>query len=102
MPCIGLAAENIEATSNGLMIQVGILKSININNISGTGSAAVGDVVYVNAARSLGNLMLTRSKPTGTSLIQNVGIITKTGANGDIQVTATGRTNDLPNLIYLI
>jgi hypothetical protein len=98
MPCIGLAAENIEATSNGLMIQVGILKSININNISGTGSAAVGDVVYVNAARSLGNLMLTRSKPTGTSLIQNVGIITKTGANGDIQVTATGRTNDLPNL----
>ena len=98
MPCIGLAAENIESTSSGLMIQVGILKSINTNNISGTGSAAVGDVVYVNAARSPGDLMLTRNKPTGTSLIQNVGIITKTGAQGSIQVTATGRTNDLPNL----
>ena len=98
MPCIGLAAENIEGTGSGLMIQVGILKSINTNNISGTGSAAVGDVVYVNAARSPGDLMLTRNKPTGTSLIQNVGIITKTGAQGSIQVTATGRTNDLPNL----
>ena len=98
MPCIGLAAENIEGTGSGLMIQVGILKSINTNNISGTGSAAVGDVVYVNAARSPGDLMLTRNKPAGTSLIQNVGIITKTGAQGSIQVTATGRTNDLPNL----
>lgn len=98
MPCIGLAAEDIPATSNGLMIQVGMLKSININTILGTGTAAVGDIVYVAAASTPGNLLLTRDKPTGTSLIQNVGIITKTGANGDIQVTAIGRTNDLPNL----
>ena len=98
MPCIGLAAENIEATSNGLMIQVGMLKEVNINTIQGTGAAAVGDIVYVSAAAAPGTLLLTRDKPLSTALIQNVGIITKTGANGDIQVTATGRTNDLPNL----
>ncbi len=98
MPCIGLAAEDIPATSNGLMIQVGMLKSININTIAGTGAAAVGDVVYVAGALLPGSLLLTRNKPNGVDLIQNVGIITKTGANGDIQVTAIGRTNDLPNL----
>lgn len=98
MPCIGLAAEDIPATSNGLMIQVGMLKGININTVLGTGAAAVGDIVYVAAASTPGNLLLTRDKQTGSNLIQNVGIITKTGANGDIQVTAIGRTNDLPNL----
>ena len=98
MPCIGLAAEDIAATSNGLMIQVGMLKEVNINTIQGAGSAAVGDIVYVSAAAAPGTLLLTRDKPLLTALIQNIGIITKTGANGDIQVTATGRTNDLPNL----
>ena len=98
MPCIGLAAEDIPATSNGLMIQVGMLKEVNINTIQGSGPAAVGDIVYVSAAATPGNLLLTRDKPGQTFLIQNIGIITKTGANGDIQVTATGRTNDLPNL----
>lgn len=98
MPCIGLAAEDIPATSNGLMIQVGMLKNININTVLGTGAAAVGDIVYVAGSSTPGNLLLTRDKPTGSNLIQNVGIITKTGANGNIQVTAIGRTNDLPNL----
>ena len=98
MPCIGIAYENIEGTSSGLMIQVGVLKSINTNTISGTGSVSVGDVVYVAGARSPGELMLTRDKPIGVNLIQNIGVITKTGAQGSIQVTAIGRTNDLPNL----
>tara|TARA_R110002126_G_scaffold285274_2_gene435485 strand:+ start:2114 stop:3757 length:1644 start_codon:yes stop_codon:yes gene_type:complete len=98
MPCIGLASENIEGTSSGLMIQVGVLKSINTNTIAGTGSVSVGDVVYVAGARSPGELMLTRDKPIGVNLIQNIGVITKTGAQGSIQVTAIGRTNDLPNL----
>ena len=98
MPCIGLAAEDIAATSNGLMIQVGMLKEVNINTIQGAGSAAVGDIVYVSATAVPGTLLLTRDKPSSTALIQNIGIISKTGANGDIQVTAIGRTNDLPNL----
>lgn len=98
MPCIGVAAEDIPATSNGLIIQVGMLKNININTVLGTGAAAVGDIVYVAAASTPGNLLLTRDKPTGSNLIQSVGIITKTGATGDIQVTAIGRTNDLPNI----
>ena len=80
------------------MIQVGMLKEVNINTIQGARSAAVGDIVYVSAAAAPGTLLLTRDKPLSTALIQNIGIITKTGANGDIQVTATGRTNDLPNL----
>jgi hypothetical protein len=75
-----------------------MLKNININTVLGTGAAAVGDIVYVAAASTPGNLLLTRDKPTGSNLIQNVGIITKTGANGDIQVTAIGRINDLPNI----
>ena len=70
MPCIGLAAEDIAATSNGLMIQVGMLKEVNINTIQGTGAAAVGDIVYVSAAAAPGTLLLTRDKPLSTALIQ--------------------------------
>ena len=75
-----------------------MLKEVNINTIQGAGSAAVGDIVYVSATAVPGTLLLTRDKPSSTALIQNIGIISKTGANGDIQVTAIGRTNDLPNL----
>lgn len=94
MPVVGLALANYSA-GEGKMIVTGILDDIDtsITNIPG---GTLGNVVYVDNFGVDNNL--TGTKPTGTDLIQNVGIITKSGANGSIQVTCTGRTNDLPNL----
>ena len=57
----------------------------------------IGQPVYVGNSGSTGDT-LTGIKPTGTDVIQNVAIINKTGANGSLQVSCIGRTNDLPNL----
>ena len=43
------------------------------------------------------NTNLQNTKPIGDAKIQNIGIVAKPGANGSIQVSCIGRTNDLPN-----
>ena len=97
MPCIGLAeAEmNTTDTKDNFAITQGVYNT----NISGFTGLAVGDTLYVDTSGSAPHL--TKTKPTGeSSLIQNVGIVLKT--NGSIcqglQVSAIGRTNDVPNL----
>ena len=97
MPCIGLAevAMNTTSTKDNFAITQGIYNT----NIAGFTSLSDGDILYINTSGSAP--YLTKTKPTGeSSLIQNIGIVLKT--NGTIcqalQVSAIGRTNDVPNL----
>ena len=94
MPVVGLALANYSA-GEGKMIVTGILDDVDTSNTNIPGGT-LGNVIYVDNSGVDNNL--TGTKPTGTDLIQNVGIITKSGANGSIQVSCIGRINDLPNL----
>jgi len=94
MPVVGLALGNYSA-GEGKMIVTGVLDNVDTSNTNIPGGV-LGKVVYVDSSGVDNNL--TGTKPTGTDLIQNVGIIIKSGANGAIQVACIGRTNDLPNL----
>ena len=95
MPAIGIAETELTtngATKDGYAIMTGTYNT----NISGFTGLSEGDILYVS--NSGGGL--SQTKPTGTYLIQNVGIVLKT--NGTIlqgfQVSCIGRTNDVPNL----
>ena len=97
MPCIGIAEAEMNTTST--KDNFAITQGVYNTNISGFTGLAVGDTLYVDTSGSAP--YLTKTKPTGeSSLIQNVGIVLKT--NGSIcqglQVSAIGRTNDVPNL----
>ena len=93
MPCVGVAANDIEQDAVGEMIVVGVLDGIATNNLQG--SPDVGDVVYVRVGGGFTGL-----KPDQGNLIQNIGIILNSaGAGaGSIQISATGRSNDIPNI----
>jgi len=91
MPASGLVYEDIPNGQNGKIILIGLLEAVSVS-ISGT--PAVGDVVYVSTGGTL-----TVDRPVAfDEEVQNVGIISRTAGQTDIQVTCTGRTNDLPNL----
>ena len=88
MPAIGLALADINAGASGNAIISG--KIIGINT---TGFTA-GNNVYVGI-----NGGLTATKPTGSALIQNIGVVGKVdAADGELVVLGSGRSNDLPNL----
>ena len=91
-PVVGLALADY-SSGEGKMIVTGILDDFNTNNIT---NPVIGRPVYVDNSGTTENL--TGTKPTGTDVIQNVAIVNKTGANGSLQVSCIGRTNDLPNL----
>jgi hypothetical protein len=95
MPCAGITNEDIDDGDSGVIILSGILEGFNTNTIPG--SPLEGDVIYVAPGGGL-----TGTKPTGTNLIQNVGIVTRSAGSGSgrIQVSCIARTNDLPNLPY--
>ena len=97
MPAIGITNTELTTTGDtkdGLITLVGVYNT----NISGFTGLSENDIVYVASGGGL-----TTSKPAGTNLIQNVGIILKT--NGAIiqglAVTCIGRTNDIPNSLQL-
>ena len=97
MPAIGLMAdEDIPGTDSKVIVNGDL--EINETLIAGTGG--VGDIVYAiryNAVTS--PLGLTYDRPVASNeLVQNVGVVTKTGANGSMHVSSTQRSNDLPNL----
>lgn len=90
MPASGLAYEDIPGGVGqaGQMIIAGQLEGID------TAAIPVGGVAYVNAGGGFAN------RPSGVAnAVQNIGIVTKSGGgvSGIMQVTATGRSNDLPN-----
>jgi hypothetical protein len=94
MPAIGIAETTLNTTStqDGYAIMSGVFNT----NVSGFTGLSEGDILYVS--NSGGGL--SQTKPTGTYLIQNIGIVLKT--NGTIlqgfQVSCIGRTNDIPNI----
>ena len=88
MPAIGLALTDINASATGNAIISGKIVGVD------TSTKAAGEPVYVGQ-----NGSLTGTKPTGSALIQNIGIVGKVDASdGEIVVMGAGRTNDLPNL----
>jgi len=94
MPAIGIAETELTTTASGkdgFSIMTGTYNT----NLSGFTGLEENDVLYVDAGGGL-----TKDKPTGTNLIQNVGVVLKT--NGTIcqglKVSCIGRTNDVPNL----
>jgi hypothetical protein len=90
MPAIALADTAYSMNDNGTAISIGSLADIDLSTLSPAPS--VGDVLYIKAGGGL-----TKTTPTGTELIQNVGIVSRTGVTGAIEVTAIGRSNALPN-----
>jgi len=94
MPCVGLAQENLTQGATGEMMVVGLMDQVNVNAIPSSGSnPLVNDVIYVASGGGL-----TSIKPIGTNLIQNIAIVVNASAQGTLQITTIGRTNDLPNL----
>ena len=94
MPAVGLASDDISNGATGTMHIVGLLEGTRNNDIpSTTPNPVTNDIIYVANGGGL-----TSIKPTGTSLIQNVAIVVKTGNSGSLQITAIGRSNDVPNI----
>ena len=88
MPAYGVALEDYANNATGLMIAVGDFNDFDTSGYS------VGDTLYVAVGGGMTNV-----KPTGTALIQNMGIVSRSNANnGDVEIVAIGRTNDVPNL----
>lgn len=94
MPCVGLAQSNVEINATGSMMVVGVLDQIDVNAIPSSGpNPLVNDIIYVASGGGL-----TSIKPQGTNLIQNIAIVLNASAQGTLQITAIGRSNDLPNI----
>jgi hypothetical protein len=88
MPAIGLLEETLGINATGRAVIGGRLKNVD------TSTLVAGQSVYVNGAG-----VLTTNKPTGSDLIQAIGVAGKIDASeGEIIVQGAGRTNDLPNI----
>ena len=90
MPAIGITNETIGANGVGNIVISGKIIGIDTAN----DGLIAGSPIYVN-----GSGVISASKPTGSDLIQNIGVCGKVNAvDGEIIVMGAGRTNDLPNL----
>ena len=88
MPAIGVLNQEITNNASGECYIAGRLENINTSNL------VAGAAVYVN-----NNGGLTSTKPTGSSLIQNIGIAAKINATeGELVIQGSGRSNDVPNI----
>jgi hypothetical protein len=88
MPATFILNETLADEAEGEALAAGFIQGVN------TSGFEVGQVVYVGA-----NGGYTGIKPTGSNLIQNLGIVTKIDAtNGSGYILGTGRSNDVPNL----
>jgi hypothetical protein len=87
MPATYILAQDLDDEEEGLGIAIGAIQGIDTTGLT------AGDSVYVGA-----NGGFTQTKPTGSNLIQNLGIVTKVGVNGGGVVLGAGRSNDVPNI----
>lgn len=88
MPCTYVLNEEIANNAQGIAILTGTIEGVD------TSAFSAGDVIYVAVGGGFTNV-----KPTGTNLIQNLGVVTKSNAStGSGIVYGTGRSNDVPNL----
>tara|TARA_R110000803_G_scaffold24966_1_gene59824 strand:+ start:391 stop:5268 length:4878 start_codon:yes stop_codon:yes gene_type:complete len=90
MPAIGIALENIASSATGNIALYGEVFGID------TSVFAVGESLYISASIAGA---LTNVAPTGEeNLIQKVGKVVRSNANGIVMVQGAGRTNATPNL----
>ncbi len=87
MPATYILAQDLDDEEEGLGIAIGAIQGVNTTGLT------AGDPVWVGA-----NGGWTQTKPTGSNLIQNLGIVTKVGTNGGGVVLGAGRSNDVPNI----
>ena len=88
MPAIAVANENINAGATSTAVISGKIVGIDTDGL------VAGANVYVDV-----NGGITGTKPTGTALIQNIGVVGKIDAvDGELVVLGSGRSNDLPNI----
>ena len=87
MPATYVLAQELDDQEEGLAIVTGYINGVD------TSLFGEGDVIYVGADGGY-----TNSKPTGSNLIQNLGIVAKSAANGSGYVYGSGRSNDVPNI----
>jgi len=88
MPATYVLNEEIADNAQGIAIISGVIEGVD------TSSFSAGDVIYVADGGGFTNV-----KPTGTNLIQNLGVVTRSNANtGSGVVYGAGRSNDVPNL----
>ena len=88
MPATFVLAQDLSNNQEGLGILSGFINGVDTSQFN------EGDVVYVAA-----NGGYTNQKPSGSNLIQNLGIVTKVAVNGSGFIYGSGRSNDTPNLL---
>ena len=96
MPAVGLLQTDLADNAEGYVVVSGVLKNLITSPLSsGDGVPTANQTVYVKPGGGL-----TKTKPTGTNLIQNVGKLARvsTSADGSLTVASIMRTNDIPNL----
>ncbi len=92
MPVVGLAMVNASNNDHIFIAVAGNFSDVDTD--TGLTSPSVGDTLYVASGGGYTNV-----KPTGTNLIQNIGVIGRVQQNnGEIVVSAIQRSNDLPNI----
>ncbi len=90
MPAIGVANVAITNAATRRIVNSGELTGLATND----GGWAINDPIYV-----AGGGGLTKTKPTGTTLIQKIAEIARVHVNaGVLIVVGAGRSNDIPNL----
>lgn len=97
MPAIGLLLTDLANGAFGHVVLLGSLNGVSTDIFN------VGDTLYVDQAIGGTAIGLTNIRPTGEgNLVQNIGRVGRSQANtGEILVTGAGRTNAIPNNIYL-
>ena len=89
MPATFVLNETLADEAEGEALASGFIQGVN------TSGFEVGQIVYVGESGGYTNV-----KPTGSNLIQNLGIVTKVDAtNGSGYVLGAGRSNDVPNIL---
>ncbi len=90
MPAIGMHNGSITNAATVQLTQSGQLTALDTS----TGAPSVNDSVYVASGGGW-----TVTKPTGTNLIQKIGLMTRVhGSQGVITMVGAGRSNDVPNI----
>jgi hypothetical protein len=87
MPATYVLNIDLDDEEEGEAIAVGYIQGVDTRGL------IEGEVVYVAVGGGW-----TQTKPTGSALIQNLGVVTKVGQNGSGVVLGAGRSNDLPNI----
>lgn len=88
MPAIAVLGEALTNNSSGVGVVSGKIIGVNTDGFT------AGRNIYVNT-----NGSYTQTKPTGTALIQNIGVVGKVNVtDGEIVIQGSGRSNDLPNI----